>query len=192
MNDIDLAKLAEQWQRDTTALDVSRRKALRQYHANRLLLITEFLAALGYLWVAWYFWQREGSVFTVSALVLLVTTAISVGVSSWERVPLSHWHDWSPEGVLRYRIRRCESSLRFAGWCHFSSAILIAFTIYLWVNAFVAPGSTPEFFPALYTVVTLITVAGLEWWAFRQRRLRMPELQELKALLRSFDTPPSA
>ncbi|MDY6984168.1 MAG: hypothetical protein SV422_13875, partial [Pseudomonadota bacterium] len=97
------------------------------------------------------------------------------------------WHDWSPEGVVRYRIRLCESTLRFARWCRFSSAILCVFTAYLWVNAAIDPGSMPASFPALYTSVSLLTIIALEWWAARQRRLRGRELHELQEWLRSFD-----
>lgn len=187
MNDIDLDRLAREWQRDTDALEVSRRKARRQYWRNRVLLTLEFLLTAVSAFVAWIFWQQAAMVYTVSALVILGAIAMSTWLSLRERVPLWHWHDWSPEGVLRYRIRLCESTLRFTRWCRLSSVILFVFTAYLWVSAVIEPGSIPASFPALYTVVVLLTIVAVEWWAARQRRLRSRELCELQEWLRSFD-----
>jgi hypothetical protein len=188
MNDLDFFDaLAKEWQRDTAALEVSRRKARHRYWMNRLAFAGELLFTLFAAWTVWFFWQLDSLVYTVSALAMSVSIVLSVWVSIRERIPLWHWHDWSPEGVLRYRMRLCESALRLAAWCRFSGVVLLLFVAYIWITAFFDPDSVPAFFPAFYTLVILVTVAMLEWWAWRQRTLRTGELQELAALLQSFD-----
>src|SRR5690606_41994808 len=67
-------------------------------------------------------------------LVVLLAVVVSMWISLRERVPLWHWHDWSPEGVLRYRIRLCESTLRFAAMCRASGLVLLLFAAYLWIR----------------------------------------------------------
>jgi hypothetical protein len=189
MNDLDFFDaLAKEWQRDTAALEVSRRKAQRRYWMNRLAFAGEFLLGLFGAWTAWFFWQQDATVYTVSALVMFVSIVLSVWIGIRERIPLWHWHDWSPEGVLRYRVQLCESSLRLAAWCRFSSCVLLLFVVYIWVAALADPEAMPASFPAFYTFVILGTVTMLEWWARRQRSLRTRELRDLHDLLQSFDS----
>jgi drug/metabolite transporter (DMT)-like permease len=188
MNDLEFfTELAQEWQRDTAALEVSRRKVLRQQWLNRMAFGGELGFSCVSLWVAWFFWQQEATVFTVSALVLALNTPLSLWVTFRERLPLWHWHDWSPEGVLTYRVRQCESTLRLARYCWYSGGVLLLFLVYIWVNEFVAPGSTPSLFPVIYTVAILATVACLLLWARRQERVKARELAQLILLLQSFD-----
>lgn len=179
MTDPDILELSHQWQRDNVALEVSLRKARWQYWQNRLAFGGELLLTALALWGAWFFWNLDGAVFTVSAGVLLLAAVAGLRFSIRERMPLWHWHDWSPEGVLAYRIQRCESTLRVARSCKYSAAVLVAFLTYIWINA----DTLPEFFPRFYTGVVLVSVTLMLAWAHGQKRERTRELAQLRAML---------
>jgi hypothetical protein len=189
MNDRDFFEaLGKQWQEDTGTLDVSRRKAVRQQWRNRIALGLEIAIVLFAFWAVWFFWQYDATVYRVSALVLTGGALFSLWVTLKERIPLWHWHDWSPEGVLAYRVKLCESALRVVYYIRIGTVILTLFLVYIWVNALLDPASVPRFFPLFYTVLVMSAVLGQLWWAQREQRRKTAELRKLRTLLDSFGT----
>jgi hypothetical protein len=188
MNEPDfLEALSKEWQRDTQALDVMRCNVKRQRWFNRLFFSSELMwGCIGVGW-AWYFWQKEATVFKVSAVVLLVCSLFGLWISVRNRLPMWHVHDWSPEGLLAYRVRMCEYKLRGVHYCIYGAAALLLFLTYIWVNEYIEPESTPSHFPLIYTVIVLWCVFWALFWARLLRRGQTEELAKLRALLHSFN-----
>lgn len=183
----DLEVLSRQWRDITEPVELSVPAALRRRRRQGLTFAAE--AVMGAIGVATaiYFWTaHDGIVHRVAMIILLVAMAIGAAYGR-TRMTLVRWGDWTPAGVLAFRLRECEVALLTARWTLVTSGVLVAFAAFVWVAATLEWDALPPGFPGLYAAVVAAVVVPLTIWALWRLQVKRAEHARLLALLTELD-----
>ncbi len=185
-NEIDVLSGAWRTISDETALSVP--DTLRRRHRQRITLLLELLACGLALASALYFWLADDGWVHRAAAALFVAVAVVCGIVAVRtRGRLGAWADWTPDGVLAFRLRECEVALFSARSGLASCAVLIGFAAFVWLAAEFGWDVLPPGFPQFYAaVVSIVVLLGGSWsvWRIRTKRRQHARLRALLDELR--------
>lgn len=181
----ELRSLSETWARidDPSLLSVPAARARRR--RQRAAFVGELLGAALMLALAAAFWLVDNGVVYRVAGALFVLTAFVTGVLAVRsRAGLGRWADWTPQGVLTFRLRECETALTFAKWQLGGCVVLLAFAVFVWLAAALDWDVLPPRFRYVYAAAVAVSVLAVCAWALRRIPAKRAERARLKQLLR--------
>lgn len=185
MSEHDLPEpLARAWRSLSDPAAVAVPAALRRRGRQRAVLALEMLGCGLVLAAALYFWLAgDGLVFRVSASVLALIAVSGIVLALRTRAGLGRWSDWTPEGVLAFRLRECEVALFNARYGFVALAGLVAFAVFVWLAAELGWDALPPRFHYLYAGCVAVTVLLTATWALWRLRSKQRERLRLRALI---------
>lgn len=182
MNDVDLDQLCREWRRLATGtIDIP--AALRRRGLQRALLGVETLGSGAMFAGALCFWLAgDGVVFRAAAAMFAASGILVLALALRSRSMLVQWSDWTPEGVLAFRIRECEVALLNARYGFVAIAGLMGFAALVWLAAELAWDSLPRNFHHLYAAcvaASALLTASWSTWRIRTKRRERTQLWQL-------------
>ena len=191
-DNFDFAALAKSWQqqpvtqeRPPSAADLA--QASQRQREQKLLMYGEWLGAVMMAMAAiWLLVNLPGWLGGIAALFLLLGALSTVYISWQVHRPILAYEDWSSSGLLGFRVKSCQLSLRYYRYTQLSCAALILFTLTLWLLHLWQLDNTPLTMLLFYSlIVSPACVFGI--YRLQQKvRLRSTELVQLEALAEDF------
>jgi len=137
-DNFDFAALTKSWQQQPVeetppgAADLA--QASQRQREQKWLRYGEWLGAVIMAGTAlWLVFNLPGWLGVVSALFLTLG-AISTAYISWQvHRPILAYDNWSSAGLLKFRLKACQLSLRYYRYTQFSCAAILLFTGVLWL-----------------------------------------------------------
>ncbi|MDX5405874.1 MAG: hypothetical protein LPK11_02375 [Chromatiaceae bacterium] len=191
-DNFDFAALAKSWQQQTmveeappSAADLT--QASQRQREQKLLMYAEWLGALIMAAAAVWLWVNLPGLLGGVAALFLVVGALSTAYISWQvHRPILAYDNWSSSGLLGFRVKTCQLSLRYYRYTQLSCTALIVFTLILWLIYVLKLDDIPLnmllFYSLLVSPVCLFAIYRLQ----QKVRLKTAELAQLQALLQDF------
>lgn len=184
----EIEALARAWRDITDEVELSVDEALRRQRRQRLALLLEAaFGAFGFATAVYFLLAADLIVFRVAAFVLIAAGVTGGLIVKRTRVALLKWADWTPEGVLAFRLRDCEAALLTARSALLACAALVAFAGFVWLAAALEWDALPPGFPALYASVVAVCVTAVSAWALWRLRVKRAERDRLRALVAEYE-----
>lgn len=191
-NDLDLAQLAKSWQQQTpntsvpNAADLAAIKSRQR--RQRVLMYVEWFGALIMALTACWLVVIVPDALGYFAAAFLAVGAIGTCYVSWQvHRPILSYDNFSSDGVLRFRHRTSQFTLRYYRYTQLSCAALVLFAILLWVLHWLQPTTTPMTILTIYSAVVaplcLLAILILQ----RKAKKKAAELARLSELLKDFE-----
>lgn len=139
-DNLDFAALAKSWQQQPTPTETAAPTAKdlalasQRQRQQRLLMYGEWLGALVMAATAcWLILAQPGWLGNTTA-GFLALGALSTLYISWQvHRPILAYDNWSSSGLLQFRRRACQLSLRYYRYTQLSCMALLLFTLILWL-----------------------------------------------------------
>ena len=192
-DNFDFAALAKSWQQQPVAQETppsaaDLAQASQRQREQKLLMYAEwFGAVIMALAAVWLLVDLPGWLGTISALFLALG-ALSTTYISWQvHRPILAYDNWSSSGLLGFRVKTCQLSLRYYRYTQLSCAALILFTLTLWLLHLWQLDDTPLTMLLFYSLmVSPACIFGI--YRLQQKvRLKNTELAQLEALAEDFN-----
>ena len=191
-DNFDFAALAKSWQQQPvgqetppSAADLA--QASQRQREQKLLMYAEwFGAVIMALAAVWLLVDLPGWLGTISALFLALG-ALSTTYISWQvHRPILAYDNWSSGGLLGFRRKTCQLSLRYYRYTQLSCVALMLFTLTLWLLHLWQLDDTPLMMLLFYSlIVSPACVFGI--YRLQQKvRQKTAELAHLSALAEEF------
>uniref|UniRef100_UPI0040487208 hypothetical protein n=1 Tax=Rheinheimera sp. TaxID=1869214 RepID=UPI0040487208 len=191
-DNFDFAALAKSWQQqpvveDTPPSAADLAQASQRQREQKLLMYAEwFGAVIMALAAVWLLVDLPGWLGTISALFLALG-ALSTTYISWQvHRPILAYDNWSSGGLLGFRRKTCQLSLRYYRYTQLSCVALMLFTLTLWLLHLWQLDDTPLMMLLFYSlIVSPACVFGI--YRLQQKvRQKTAELAHLSALAEEF------
>src|SRR5690606_2480016 len=191
-DNFDFAALAKSWQQQPIVTETSPdaadlAQANQRQREQKLLMYTEWLGAVIMAIAAvWLLVNLSGWLGGIAALFLLLG-ALTTAYISWQvHRPILAYDNWSSSGLLGFRVKTCQLSLRYYRYIQLSCAALILFTLTLWLLQLLQLDNTPLTMLLFYSlIVSPACIFGI--YRLQQKvRLKSTELVQLEALAEDF------
>ena len=191
-DNFDFAALAKSWQQQPvgqetppSAADLA--QASQRQREQKLLMYAEwFGAVIMAIAAVWLLVDLPGWLGTISALFLALG-ALSTTYISWQvHRPILAYDNWSSGGLLGFRRKTCQLSLRYYRYTQLSCVALMLFTLTLWLLHLWQLDDTPLMMLLFYSlIVSPACVFGI--YRLQQKvRQKTAELAHLSALAEEF------
>ncbi|MEN3159145.1 hypothetical protein ABC502_12245 [Alkalimonas sp. NCh-2] len=191
-DDSDFMALKASWQQQPAtavpppnAADLA--KASQRQHQQRVLMIGECLAALVMAASACWLLLSMPNWLGYIAATFLGLGAIGAVYISWQvHRPILAYDNWSSHGLLQFRLRSCQLSLRYYRYNQYCCAAMLLFTALLWLLSAWQPALTPMDLLLFYSLVASpLCLYGI--YLLQQKvQQKTLELQQLTDLTRQF------
>lgn len=191
-DNFDFAALTKSWQQQPVteemlpeAADLA--QASQRQREQKLLMYGEWLGALIMIATAlWLLFKLPGWLGGISA-VFLALGALTTAYISWQvHRPILAYDNWSSSGLLGFRVKTCQLSLRYYRYTQLSCTALIVFTLILWLMNVLQLDTMPLnmllFYSLLVSPACLFGIYRLQ----QKIRLKGAELVQLEALAEDF------
>lgn len=192
-DDFDFEALAKRWQQQQTPADVTPgaedlAQASRRQRKQRALMYVEWLGALVMeIAAVWLLLAVPGWLGYLSAAFLILGALGTFYVSRQVHRPILAYDNWSSSGLVQFRRRTCQLSLRYYRYTQFSCAALIFFSALLWLLHWWQPAEVASHLLLFYSLVVsplcLIAICLLQ----QKIRRKTIEFQQLSALMKDFE-----
>ena len=138
-DNFDFAALAKSWQQQPIvtetppdAADLA--QASQRQREQKMLMYAEWLGALVMAGAACWLVLAMPDALGYLAAAFLALGALGILYVSWHiHRPILAYDNWSSSGLLQFRQRACQLSLRYYRYTQLSCAALILFTAALWL-----------------------------------------------------------
>lgn len=193
-DNLDFAALAKSWQQQhtptETAAPTAKDLALasQRQRQQRLLMYGEWLGALVMAATAcWLILAQPGWLGNTTA-GFLALGALSTLYISWQvHRPILAYDNWSSSGLLQFRCRACQLSLRYYRYTQLSCVALLLFTLVLWLLQWWHLADVSKdlllFYSLIASPLCLFAIYRLQLKA----RQKTAELQQLTTLATDFN-----
>jgi hypothetical protein len=173
-DDADLARLSGAWQAIAERPDIDVSKVMRRRRRQRVAFAAELAGgAIAFGATAFFWFGAKGPMLKVTALVMFITGLLAVGVALRQRATLALWADWTPRGVLAFRLRECDVALATARFGILSIGALLLFAAFFSGGAVLWQDTQVLAFHKLYAAYVIAScVAGGSWCVWRLRTIR--------------------
>lgn len=180
----ELLDLSETWLGIASRSDLRPSAALARRRRQRALFVGELLGAAIMLALAVGFWLAgDGPVHRVAAALFVATAVLTAAVAGRTRAALGRWADWTPAGVLAFRLRECELAIVYARWQLGACALLAAFAAFVWLAAALRWDVLRPGFHYIYAACVAVVVLAVCAWAARRIPAKRAERARLRKLL---------
>ena len=191
-DDSDFIALKASWQQQPVtaapppnAADLA--KASQRQRQQRLLMIGECLAALVMVATACWLLLSMPNWLGYIAATFLGLGAIGAVYISWQvHRPILAYDNWSSQGLLQFRLRSCQLSLRYYRYTQYCCAAMLLFTAMLWLLSAWQPALTSMDLLLFYSlVVSPLCLYGL--YRLQQNfQAKTVQHQQLMTLMKEF------
>jgi hypothetical protein len=179
--------LQHHWQAITPFISVDADKVQVRQRSQKLRLWSEFFGSALSLAIALLFWWQGTSTLTDIAGAVMFVSGIGSGIlAKRARKPLLNWQDWTPQGVLEYRLKETDTTLKLIRNAFCAAALLCLFTLYLWWGSRFTPETVSVGFARLYSSFSVPAILLTVWWAGRQWRKTLERQRNISTALLSF------
>jgi hypothetical protein len=190
MTDDFLVNLRNDWRSQDSEFEAVKHRLARARWTTRALIAFEaarllFAIAVG-VWFAAIAWQRDDIFFGLSAFTLLLAVPpLTIAVLMARREMLDDSSE-TPEGVLRFGLRRASATDRILKLGLWGAAMLQAFVAVLWI--FKWAGLIHRHYPLIpFTCIWIgSALIALAWYVWRKRR-NDAERAQCRRLLAQFE-----
>ncbi len=191
-DNFDFAALTKSWQQQAVAEETppsaaDLAQASQRQREQKLLMYGEWLGALIMAAAAvWLVVNLPGLLGGIAALFLALG-ALSTAYISWQvHRPILAYDNWSSSGLLGFRVKTCQLSLRYYRYTQLNCAALVLFTLILWLLQLLQLDNTPLNILLFYSlIVAPACVFGI--YRLQQKiRLKTAEMLQLEALAEDF------
>ena len=184
----DIDQLLQQhWQADKPFIAVDVSKVWERQQSQRHQLWAELFGSVLSLGIGLLFWWQGTSTLTdIAGAVMFVWGIGSAILARRARKPLLDWQNWTPQGILEYRLKETETALKLARSAVYAALLLFLFSLYLWWGSRFTPGTVSPGFALLYSSFSVPAILLTLWWAVRQRKATLERQREISTALQSF------
>ena len=191
-DNFDFAALAKSWQQQPVTEETppgadDLAQASQRQREQKWLMYSEWLGAVIMAGSAlWLLLNLPGWLGGIAALFLLLG-ALSTAYISWQvHRPILAYDNWSSSGLLQFRHRACQLSLRYYRYTQLSCGALILFTAALWLLDWWQLAATSTTLLLFYSLIALpLCLFGM--YRLQQKvRQKTAELAHLSALAEEF------
>lgn len=191
-DNFDFAALAKSWQQQPVAQETppdaaDLAQASQRQREQKWLMYGEWLGAVIMAVTAlWLLFNLPGWLGGVSALFLTLG-ALSTAYISWHiHRPILAYDNWSSSGLLQFRRRACQLSLRYYRYTQLSCAALILFALVLWLLHLWQLDDTPMKMLVFYSLIVAPASLFAIYRLQQKVRFKTAELAQLHALAEDF------
>jgi hypothetical protein len=195
-DNFDFAALTKNWQQQDTPTENMPGKAdliqarQRQYQ-QKLLMLGEWLGALVMVAAACWLILAMPDALGYLAAAFLALGAVSTLYISWQvHRPILAYDNWSSRGLLQFRQRACQLSLRYYRYTQLSCVALLLFTAALWLLRWWQPAISSVdllmFYSLIVSPLCLFGIYRLQQKA-REKAAELTHLAKLTEDFRFFD-----
>ncbi|WP_019677549.1 hypothetical protein [Arsukibacterium perlucidum] len=191
-DNFDFAALAKSWQQqpvveDTPPSAADLAQASQRQREQKLLMYAEWLGALVMVAAACWLVLTMPDALGYLAAAFLGLGAVSTVYISWQvHRPILAYDNWSSSGLLQFRRRACQLSLRYYRYTQLSCVALLLFTVALWLLRWWQPatasGSLLMFYSLIVSPLCLFAMYRLQ----QKVRQKTAELVQLTRLTEDF------
>ncbi|MGP9802740.1 hypothetical protein [Rheinheimera sp. NSM] len=192
-DNFDFAALAKSWQQQVTPAEeaptsADLAQASQRQREQKLLMYGEWLGAVIMAVTALLLlFNLPGWLGGISALFLALGALSTVYISWQVHRPILAYDNWSSSGLLHFRLKACQLSLRYYRYTQLSCVALILFTLILWLLHLWQLEDTPLTLLLFYSlIVSPACIFGI--YRLQQKvRLKTAELAHLNTLAEDFN-----
>ena len=192
-DNFDFAALTKSWQQQPVTEEVlpsanDLAQASQRQREQKWLMYSEWLGAVIMAITAlWLLLNLPGWLGGVSALFLTLG-ALSTAYISWHiHRPILAYDNWSSGGLLQFRYRACQLSLRYYRYTQLSCAALMLFTLVLWLLHLWQLDNTPITMLLFYSLIASPACLFAIYRLQQKVRVKTAELAQLHALAEDFE-----
>ena len=192
-DNFDFAALAKSWQQQDTPAETMPGKAdlaqaHQRQHQQKLLMYGEWLGGFVMAAAACWLILTMPDALGYLAAAFLALGAVSTLYISWQvHRPILAYANWSSSGLLQFRYRACQLSLRYYRYTQLSCVALLLFTAALWLLRWWQPAIAAVDLLLFYSlIVSPLCVFGI--YRLQQKaRGKAAELTHLAKLTKDFE-----
>ena len=192
-DNFDFAALAKSWQQQPVVEDeppsvADLAKASQRQREQKLLMYAEWLGALVMAVAACWLVLAMPDALGYLAVAFLALGALGTVYVSWHiHRPILAYDNWSSGGLLQFRLRACQLSLRYYRYTQLSCAALLLFTAGLWLLDWWQLAATSTVLLLFYSLIASpLCLFGM--YRLQQKvRQKTAELVHLSALAEEFN-----
>ena len=191
-DNFDFAALTKSWQQQPVAEDTppsaaDLAQASQRQRGQKLLMYSEWLGALVMTAAACWLVLTMPDALSYLAAAFLGLGAVSTVYISWQvHRPILAYDNWSSSGLLQFRHRACQLSLRYYRYTQLSCVALLLFTVALWLLRWWQPatasGSLLMFYSLIVSPLCLFAIYRLQ----QKVRQKTADLVQLTRLTEDF------
>lgn len=159
VDNFDFAALTKSWQQQPTPTETTPgaedlAHASQRQRQQRLLMYGEWLGAVVMASSAcWLLFAMPNWLGYLSATFLMLG-ALSTFYISWQvHRPILAYDNWSSSGLLQFRRRSCQLTLRYYRYTQCSCAALLVFTASLWLLSWWQPAAASTDLLLFYSLI---------------------------------------
>lgn len=191
-DNFDFAALTKSWQQQNTpaallpqATDL--KQAKQRQHKQKWLMYGEWLGALVMLMAAcWLAFDMRGWLGYLSA-VFLTFGALSAAYVGWTvHRPIVAYDNWSSSGLLQFRARACQLTLRYYLYTQLSCVALVLFAGFLWLLQWWRLAEVPTDLLLFYSMMVSPLCLLMTFRLQQKKRTKAAELYQLTRLADDF------
>ncbi|WP_372624806.1 hypothetical protein [Arsukibacterium sp.] len=192
-DNFDFAALAKSWQQQDTPADIMPGEAdliqaRQRQRQQKLLMYGEWLGGLVMAAAAcWLVLTMPDALGYLSAAFLALGAICTLYVSWQVHRPILAYANWSSNGLLHFRYRACQLSLRYYRYTQLSFVALLLFTAALWLLRWWQPATASVDLLMFYSlIVSPLCLFGI--YRLQQKaRMKTFELLHLTKLTADFE-----
>ncbi|MAD73347.1 MAG: hypothetical protein CML20_00850 [Rheinheimera sp.] len=192
-DNFDFAALAKSWQQQVTPADTlpgeaDLAQARQRQHQQKLLMYGEWLGGLVMAAASCWLILAMPDALGYLAAAFLALGAVSTFYISWQvHRPILAYDNWSSGGLLQFRQRACQLSLRYYRYTQLSFVALLLFTAALWLLRWWQPATASVDLILFYSlIVSPLCLFGI--YRLQQKsRVKAAELAHLTRLADDFN-----
>tara|TARA_R110002126_G_scaffold12196_28_gene53294 strand:+ start:3152 stop:3754 length:603 start_codon:yes stop_codon:yes gene_type:complete len=192
-DNFDFAALAKSWQQQPVAQETppgeaDLARASQRQREQKWLMFGEWLGALVMVAAACWLVLTMPDALGYLAAAFLALGAASTFYISWQvHRPILAYDNWSSSGLLQFRHRACQLSLRYYRYTQLSCVALLLFTSALWLLRWWQPATASVELLMFYSlIVSPLCMFGIYRLQQKARR-KAAELAHLAKLAADFN-----
>ncbi|WP_337841914.1 hypothetical protein [Rheinheimera sp.] len=181
---VDFSEFAKSWQQQQPQVELDLSAALQRQQRRRWVAVAELIASVVMLAGAGAAWLLLPTWLGGLSAVFLVVGALVQAVLSWKlHLPLLAYADWSSSGLLQFRLRSQQASVRYLSYNQYSCVALLFFILLMWALAWWQPQQVPEALLNAYSLLVTPLCLTAWLWLEHKKKVAKAKLEHLQTLI---------
>ncbi|MFC4656542.1 hypothetical protein ACFO3I_16100 [Rheinheimera marina] len=185
----DFTELTKSWQQQQPLMEPDLAGVLQKQKKRRWLAAAELIACSVMLACAVAAWLLLPTWLGALSALFLAGGALVQAVLSWKlHLPLLAYADWSSTGLLEFRLRNQQASIRYLSYNQHSCVALLFFILLMWGLAWWQPDQVSESLLDAYSLLVAPFCLAVWLWLAQKKRSAQTQLLHLQALVAELTT----